>query len=270
MQFLYKLERKFGKYAIPNLMFYLIFGQGIVFFASLINPNLYYAFIFDWASILHGEVWRLITFIFIPTSMEPIWFILMVVIYYSVGNRLESMIGTFNFNFYYFISVLLTVIICAFFGISGNIGTYINMSLWLSLATAMPNMSFYLYMLIPIKAKFLVYLYLAVLAYEVMISAQKFATFSVILASLSGYIIFFVLPLFKDHRSKSKNNLDTSQTTLRTKHRTLDKSPQVIKVAFHKCSVCGKTELDDEDLDFRYCSTCGKEFCEEHLKNHQH
>lgn len=271
MKFLNKLERKFGKYAIPNLMFYLIFGQGIVFFATLINPSLYYNFLFNWDAILSGEIWRLITFIFIPNSMDPLWFILMVIIYYSVGTSLERTLGTFNFNFYYFSSVICTVIVCAIFDMSGNIGTYINTSLWLSLATSMPNMSFYLYFFIPIKAKFLVYLYLILMAADVLMSANKIATLLVIVASLTGYIIFFVIPLLKERKMMGKRTTYVKPASAAPNPNRVErtKAPEVIKVAFHKCSVCGKTELDDEDMEFRYCSKCNKEYCSEHLKNHE-
>ncbi|ONI46187.1 hypothetical protein AN641_02110 [Candidatus Epulonipiscioides gigas] len=268
MQFLDKLERKFGKFAIPNLMLYIIFGQGIVFFATLINPILLNNFSFSWAHILQGQVWRLITFIFIPTSLEPMWFLLMVIIYYSVGSNLERILGTFNFNFYYFISIICTIIICAIFGIQGNIGTYINTSLWLSLATFMPEMSFYLYFIIPLKAKYLVYIYLLFMLWDVIGSSNKIATLLQIIASLAGYIIFFVIPLIRGNKFKIWQHSNNKQ---KSKSRTKsDKVDKVIKVAFHKCTVCGKTELDDEDLDFRYCSTCNKEYCIDHLKFHDH
>ncbi len=275
MNFLDKLERKFGKFAIPNLMLYLMFGQGIVFIASLVNSALLSNFYFSWPRIMQGEIWRLITFIFIPASNSPIWFILLVVIYYSIGSQLERVWGTFHFNFYYFISIISTVIVCIFFGISGNIATYINLSLFLSYATLVPEATFYFYFIIPVKAKYMIYFYVAILALDVI--SYGISRFFLILASLAGYIIFFIIPMMGGKRMRPKrtgsydNAVYHQQNKRKEQMRDVPKGKaQVTKLAFHKCAVCGKTEVDDPDLEFRYCSTCGQEFCTDHLRNHEH
>ncbi|OOO00439.1 MAG: hypothetical protein ATN35_07235 [Epulopiscium sp. Nele67-Bin004] len=281
MNFLNKLEKKFGKFAIPNLMLYIMFGQGIVFFASMFNPLLWYNFVFSWERVMAGEIWRLITFIFIPSSTSPIWFFLWVIIYYSIGSQLERVWGTFNFNFYYFISVISTIFVCCLFGMSGNVGTYINLSLFLSYATLVPEATFYLYFFIPVKAKYLIAFYFVILGMDVL--SYGIPRLFLITASLAGYIIFFVIPFFMGKRMRVKPNgsydnaLHHQQQQRRRQQSgrpagapNQNGGGKAIKVAFHKCHICGKTELDDESLEFRYCSTCNKEYCIDHLKDHPH
>ena len=45
-----------------------------------------------------------------------------------------------------------------------------------------------------------------------------------------------------------------------------------IRLTHHKCAVCGRTEKDDPNLEFRYCSKCegNLEYCMDHLYTHKH
>lgn len=269
MRFLYKLEKKFGKFAIPNLMMYIIFGQAIVFLLSMFNPMFYFNFTFDWNAILNGEVWRLVTFIFIPENLSILWFMITALVYYSIGSNLERTWGTFNFNFYYFISILATIIVAAIFKLSGPIATYVNLSLFLSFATLVPDATFYIYFVIPIKAKYMLIFYFIILGMNIF--SGGLPSFALIAASLLGYFIFFAVPAFKQGRMKQK--AAPGQKNFKDARRQIEKgSKDPIKVAFHKCHVCGKTELDDPEMEFRYCSQCNGhyEYCMDHLKDHTH
>lgn len=270
MNFLYKLEKKFGKFAIPNLMMYILFGQAIVFLiTNLINPALYYNFMFDWSAIMQGEIWRLFTFIFIPDTSSILWFMISVLVYYSIGSNLEHTWGTFNFNFYYFVSVIAAVIVSAIFGIRGAIAMYINLSLFLSFATLVPDATFYLYFIIPIKAKYMLIFYFFIIGMDVVNGGLQ--RFALIAASLLGYFFFFGLPAIK--RAKYKQKAAPAQRNYKQARREIEKgSKDPIKVAFHRCHICGKTELDDPDMEFRYCSKCNGhyEYCMDHLFNHDH
>ena len=112
MRFLKKLERKIGKYAIPNLSLYLVIGYIIGYVLILINDKVH---VMDFLTlnpylILHGQVWRLITWIIIPPSGLSIWTIIMLFFYYSVGTSLERTWGTFLYNVYIFSGIILTII----------------------------------------------------------------------------------------------------------------------------------------------------------------
>lgn len=271
MQWLYKLEKKFGKYAIPNLMLYILSLQAIVFLAvNLLGPNILNALIFDKDLILSGQVWRLITFIFVPDDFNPLWFILMLFIYYSISNQIERIIGSFNFNVFYFSSIIATILVCFIFDIRLlSLAYYINLSLFIAFATLMPNATFYLYFFIPFKAKYLLVFYFVILGMQMLTGGLP--TIALICSSLLGYFIFFGYPALK-HQSLRRKGL-AGQKQFKAAKRELDKEQRApIQVAFHKCHVCGKTELDDPDMEFRYCSKCNGnyEYCMDHLRNHEH
>lgn len=264
-----KIQQKFRKFAIPNLMMYILFGQAIVFFITLFNPSFRYSFIFDWNAILGGEIWRLVTFIFIPDNTNPIWFMISVLVYYSIGSNLERTWGTVNFNFYYFISVIAAIIVSAIFGIKGAIAMYINLSLFLSFATLVPDATFYLYFIIPIKAKYMLILYFIIIGMDIF--RGGFQYFALIAASLLGYFFFFGLPALR--QSKMKHKAAPAQRNFKEARREIEKGSKApIKVAFHRCHVCGKTEVDAPEMEFRYCSKCNGhyEYCMDHLQNHTH
>lgn len=271
MPWLYKLEKKFGKFAIPNLMMYILFGQAFVFLATTMTGNwgIISALMFDRGAILSGQIWRLITFIFIPSTLSSsLMFILLVFIYYSIAQQLESIMGTFAFNVFYFSSIIASIIVSFIFNVSPSVH-YINLSFFIAYATLMPEATFYIYFIIPFKAKYLLVLYFLLIGADLL--GGGFVNFALIIASLLGYIIFFGLPAL--NRRKMRRKGYAGQKQFKTVKRELDyekRSP--IQVAFHKCHVCGKTELDDPDMEFRYCSTCNGnyEYCMDHLKNHEH
>lgn len=276
MNFLYKLERKWGKYAIPNLMRYILFGQTLVFLMTYLfrDYSIYSALLFNKNLILQGQIWRLITFIFIPDTLEPLWFILFILVYSSIASALERYWGSFNFNIYYLTSMLASIIISFIFNITGfPIAYYIHLSLFLSFATLQPDATFMIYFIIPLKAKYLLVFYFIILGVDMLsaLAAGNFATVALMLASFIGYFIFFAIPALKQRkvRGKIKQNQKAFKEIRREQQRE-QRAP--IKVAFHKCTVCGITEIDDPEMEFRYCSKCNgnHEYCMDHLKNHQH
>ena len=59
---------------------------------------------------------------------------------------------------------------------------------------------------------------------------------------------------------------------IRRMHESVTRKDSPVRTARHKCAVCGRTELDAPDLEFRYCSKCAgdHEYCSEHLYTHTH
>ena len=110
MNFLNKMERKIGKYAIPNLMIYLIAAYCIGFVIYTVNPNFMLMLTLSPYHILHGQVWRLITWILMPTDTRVFSLLIMALLYYQLGSALERSWGTFRFNVYIFGGMLFTVI----------------------------------------------------------------------------------------------------------------------------------------------------------------
>ena len=183
MNFLNKMERKIGKYAIPNLMIYLIAAYCIGFVIYTVNPNFMLMLTLSPYHILHGQVWRLFTWIITPPVFGvDIFTIIMLIFYYSLGSLLERTIGTFLYNLYMFSSMLFTMIgimlahiFCTYiirYDYASSTGYfayastyYILMSIFLAIAVCYPDMSVLYAMIIPIKMKYLSILYIVCLLY---------------------------------------------------------------------------------------------------------
>lgn len=271
MKFLRKLERNFGKYAVPNLMYYIIlmYGAGIVI--DLVMPGLYYQYLcLDAAAILRGQVWRLVTFLICPPSSGIFFNLIAMFLYYSLGTTLERVWGTFRFNLYFFSGILFHIIaafvIYFLMGVSVPLTPfYLNNSLFLAFAATFPQMQFYLYGLLPIRAYWLGIFIGAEFLYEFLFGGL--IARSCIGLALLNFVIFFMMT--RNHSKISPREIKRKQ-----KFKSDMKTAQAekIRLTHHKCAVCGRTEKDDPNLEFRYCSKCegNLEYCMDHLYTHKH
>lgn len=291
MNFLNKLERKIGKYAIPNLSKYLILGYILGYMIEFINADLLYYITLNPYLILHGQIWRLVTWIIIPPSgFSIIWTVVMLYFYYSVGNDLERTWGTFYYNVYIFMGMLFTVAgsflimglsyvpalsineAMNYFGtasyfqiISNYFSTYfVNMSIFLGFAITFPEVRVLLMFVIPIKVKWLGIAY-SVLLLGYMISSDIVGKI-VIAASLLNFVVFFLMTRggigrMSPHEVKRRHDFNKEV-----------KRARPMSVAKHKCAVCGRNSEDNPDVEFRFCSKCNGnyEYCQEHLFTHTH
>lgn len=287
MNWMNKLERKFGKYAIPNLMYYIIILYAVGFALNLFAPTLYYQYLsLDAAAIFRGEIWRIATFIIQPPDTNLLFVIFTLYLYYMIGRQLEYVWGTFRFNLYFFTGVLLHVIAAlltfALTGLSLPLGTYyLNMSLFFAYAAIYPNQQFYLFAVLPIKVKYLAWIDAAYFGYSILqaflpayggnplggiiykaIALEAFV-------SLLNFLIFFLS--MRSMRRFGPKEIHRKHVYHREVHagREAQVGPDGAK---HRCAVCGRTELDDENLEFRYCSKCNGnyEYCQDHLFTHEH
>ena len=146
MNFINKLERKFGKYAIHNLMYYIIAIYVLGWIIQLVAPEIYTSYLsLNAEAILHGQVWRIVTFLLNPPSSSPLFMIFALYLYFIIGMNIERAWGAFRFNLYFFVGVLLhviaAIIIYLIFGINLDLGTYyLNLSLFFTFAALYPNM----------------------------------------------------------------------------------------------------------------------------------
>ena len=161
MNWMSKLERRFGKYAIHNLMFYIMILYGVGFVLMNVNPLFYIRYLsLDASQIFKGQVWRLVTFLIYPPDTDILYFIISMFLYYSLGTTLERVWGAFRFNLYFFTGVLghilAALLIYLIFGQVFLLGTaYLNWSLFFAFAATFPDMQFLLFFIIPVKAKWL-------------------------------------------------------------------------------------------------------------------
>ena len=279
MNWLDKLERKLGRYAIPNLTVYLLAGYVIGCGIIYLMPNLIGWLTLEPALILRGQIWRIISWVLIPPTTNPISLLFLVLLYYSLGTALERTWGTFRYNVYIFSGILFTVIVVfilygVFFALYGtevplsSIGlvstNYITMSIFLAFAAIYPDMEVLLYFVLPIKMKWMALVY-AVMALYYFITGGIVSRVA-IAASLLNFVIFFL-------SSRNMRRFGPREQARKAKFRKQSRPHMTYAGgARHRCAVCGRTELDDPNLEFRFCSKCkgNYEFCQDHLFTHEH
>lgn len=259
LKWLNNLERKYGKHAIHGLMKYIVAANLAVFLLSTISPGLEENLMLIPEAVMAGQVWRIFTFILIPPATSAFWILFTLYFYYIIGMGLEQAWGSFKFNIYYLVGMIATIIV-SLVGGSPATGTFINLTLFLAFASIYPNHEVLLFFILPVKMK-----YLAI--FDAVLLAQQFIMGGVgiklmILASLANYFIFFgkdFIELFKTKKKVKKN---------KERFKVIEMKDYVR----HRCTVCGITERDDPNMEFRYCSKCSghKEYCMNHLKNHEH
>lgn len=207
MTFYQKLERRFGKYAVPNLMKYICVIYVVGYLIQMFNPLLYFYYLDLGAeAILHGHIWRIITFIFYPPSTSFLWMIVALFVYYSLGMTLERVWGTFKYNFFYFTGVILLVLAAILIylvtGYSVQLyPTYMTFSIFLAYALTFPETTFLLYFIIPIKAKWLA-IAEVVLYLFYFVALPGLGNKVAILVSLLNVALFFLLT---NQRPKNRN-----------------------------------------------------------------
>ncbi len=260
VQILNTLERKFGRFAIKDLMVYIVGLNALVYVLSIVYPQstAINKLVFDPYLITRGEIWRLFTYIFIPPAASLLWIFFILYFYYMVGVGLEREWGSFRFNLYYFTGMIATAF-AAFIVGQGATALYLNLSLFLAFAYVYPDFEVLLFFIIPVKVKYLAWLNWAFIALAVLTAplAGKVAA----LVSISNYFLFFGNDIVSGIRQNRS-----------VYHRRKRFSPPRQKQTIHRCAVCNMSEKDDPQMDFRYCSTCegDYEYCMNHLKAHEH
>ncbi|WP_122642607.1 rhomboid family intramembrane serine protease [Luxibacter massiliensis] len=271
MNWLNKLERRFGRFAVPNLTMYLIGAYIIGYGIYYLVPNLLLWITLEPGLILRGQVWRLVSWVLIPPSGNIITIIIMLLFYYSLGTALERSWGAFRYNVYIFSGIIFTVIgaFLLYFVAGGFQGIYfstyyINMSIFLAFAASYPDMEILLYFVLPIKIKWMGLVYAAMILYYLVMG--NMGTRVAIVASLFNFILFFFSSRnMKPYTPKERARKAQFKRQSRP-HMTYPGG------ARHRCAVCGRTELDNPALEFRFCSKCkgNYEYCQDHLFTHQH
>ena len=193
-QYLNKIERKCRKIAIPNLMLYIVLGMAVVWIANLIlstnhnnSVNLYELIYFDRYKILHGEVWRVISFVFMPPSTLFILIPIILYFYWFMGSSLEYKWGAFKFNVFYFTGIIGCIAAGFIMGYATN--EYLDLSLFLAFAILFPNEQLLAFFVIPIKAKWLALIDGIILLYDFITGSGTTRIF--IILSIINIIIFF-------------------------------------------------------------------------------
>ena len=283
MKFIDKLERKFGRFGIPNLTIYMIVCYVIGYALMIVNPGILNWLSLEPAYILRGQVWRLVTWVLYPPSTSGVlWFAIAVLFfYYPIGTSLERTIGTFKYTLYILSGVIFTILgaFILYFLLGGNVLVgnvfstyYISLSTFLAYAMCYPDMQVLLMFIIPVKMKWMAIFYVVIVVYEMIqyVMAGAWKLVIPIVASLLNFIIFyFGTKDFSRYNPKEVHRRNEFRRAMEPQGRMKSGSGSVTK---HKCAICGRTELDDPNLEFRFCSRCNGnyEYCQDHLFTHTH
>lgn len=266
---------------IPNLMLYIALGSAVVNILSLIDKTdtLYYILCFSRSAILQGQVWRLITYPLTFSGGNILITAIALICYYSLGRAMENLWGTLRFNLFYFTGVVLMDIYCMIFGGMADV-SYLNMSLFLAYATLYPDAQFLFLYIIPVKARIFALIDLALVLFNLLFYPFPYNLFPVI--ALANYFLFFgkdVANVFPVSWQLNARRLFKKKTAKKTgtipfpsagSYEATTAKPQAPYT--HRCTVCGRTDASDPDLEFRYCSRCNGYhcYCQDHINDHTH
>ena len=261
--------RKHPNFGIPNLMKYICIGNVAFWLIGAVNPVLMSYLTFNPAAILHGQVWRLVTFAMYPPSSGVLTFIV-IYFYYLIGSTLERQWGSAQFTVYFIGGIVLTVlygfIVYFIFGTNFILNAqYVYLSMFFSFAVLFPDMQVLLFFIIPIKIKYLAWL--DGLLFVVELFSSPFPVNLLPVVAVLNFLIFCggdLLSALPKRPSAQTINFRKASAKIRKEQQS--------NLYTHKCAVCGKTDADYPNIEFRYCSKCQGYhcFCQEHIYNHIH
>ncbi|MCM1536552.1 MAG: hypothetical protein NC126_11590 [Clostridium sp.] len=286
-----KFEKKFGKYAIPNLTVILLLCYGVGYCIELFANDLLPYLTLNPCLILKGQIWRLVTWLLIPPSGFDIFTLIMLLFYYNIGTALERTWGTYKYNVYLFSGMFLTVaasFLCmGFLYLMANgegtfllyngfpvtveqlfqIGafafstSYISLSIYLAFAATYPNMQVLLMFVVPVKMKWMGILDVILMVYS-LFAGNIFTKFAVG-AALINVGLFYLINI---------KGLQYSPKQIKRRTQFKQDIKRNSGVTKHKCAICGRTDEDGDNMEFRFCSKCNGnyEYCRNHLFTHEH
>ena len=259
-------------FGIPRLMLYLIIGNALVYLFTMMDRTGMLAWYLCLAPdrLLKGEIWRLVTFVFVPNIGRLIFLVIELYFYYLIGSTLERAWGVGKFTVYYLCGMAITVV----YGILASLitgrslaltGSYLSLSMFFVYATLWPDNQVLLFFFIPVKVKWLAWFEAAVFLLT-MITGRTLLP----LVGLANYFLFCGTSLLASLKFFRMRNRSQARQFRRNVKRA--ENGQDGRTYTRKCAVCGRTDTDYPELEFRYCSQCvGYHcFCADHIHSHVH
>jgi hypothetical protein len=261
-----RFERSIGRFAIPNLILYVVGGMGMAWMLSMTRPEILLYLQLDMDAVRAGQIWRLVSFLFIPIQASswiplPPWALMLLALYFTwwVGSSLEQHWGTFKFNAYYAVGMLGAIVVALFAGPQSNI--WLNASLFLAFATTFPDVQVLFMFILPVRVKWLGMLAALFIGYAFL--QGGWGTRASILTSLGNYLLFFWghwAYVFKERNTIVRQRAKREQF----------KEGELV-FGQRVCAICGKRESDGADIRVCSCDKCGgkpRTLCLEHARNH--
>jgi membrane associated rhomboid family serine protease len=252
MTWLDKLERRFGFLGIPGLIRIVIGFTLLVFLLVYLNRGFELFLALDPVLIRRGQVWRLVTYIFLPQTLSPLWLLLALWFLWFIGEGLERAWGAFRLTLYFVVGMIGTTAAAFFFGSNFSNGMLIA-SLFFAFARFYPDEVIYILFILPVKIKWLAWVFAAFLLVGFVLGTNSYR--AALVAAFANYFIFFGPEII--HQARHRQDVSTRRRRFEMASRAADD-------ALHRCAVCGATESTDPNLDFRVARD-GEEYCMAHL-----
>jgi hypothetical protein len=252
------LEKRIRPIAIPHLTRIIIAGQVACFLTAKVNPQAAFRAALIPRLVLDGEYWRVFSFPFHSFAENPFWFLIGMWALHFIGSTLEALWGPARYNLYLLIGYLTTVGAGFIYPDQLVSNMFIMTSIFLAFAVYFPDIQFRIFLIVPVKAKWCAAVTLAILSLSFITGDAQ--TRVSIAAGMSNFLLFFGGTMIQRMRQTQRMTQDKA-----LRHRDSQR-------AFHECTMCGRTEKTNPDLEFRYCSQCAENpcYCEDHIGEHPH
>lgn len=259
MSWLNFLERRFGTWAIPGLIRVIVAFNAFVFLMSKIQPEFINLLTLRPERVMAGEVWRLVSYIFIPQvdpsgMLSPLTTFLYLYFLWIMGEGLEQAWGNFRLNVFYLFGMIGTTVAVLLLGARDATGVWLNLSLFFAFSTLFPNFEILLFFLIPVRIKWLALLSFAGTLLEFL--GGSLSTKAAIVIALANYIVFFGPAWVRQWREEGRTIKRRQQFQIAQKEEEEE--------TLHRCKVCGSTEISSPEKEFRVAAD-GEEYCTTHL-----
>lgn len=266
--FLNRWNRFSERCAIPGLIRYVALFNALVFILHLLTPGFISVLELDPALVLQGQIWRLVTWIFIPETLSPFWIFFALLFLLYLGDGLETAIGSAKLTLFYLCGVLLCTLVSFVFGLSGSgaslgrANTFLNLSLLLAYATVYPDFKVLVFFVIPVRIA-----WLALFSAAIMILGslgQPPVVAATLGAAFLNYFLFFSTELRAHLDVLKAGAARFSGPPRRSPSKTKVPTQELTTETLHRCGECGRTEVSNPELEFRVASN-GTDYCLEHL-----
>ena len=268
-------------FGIPNLMLYIAVGQIIVWVLGSLFPSVFYLLTLYAPLVLRGQIWRLVTFVLIPNSDNPFYLLLGCYFYFWIGQMLEREWGTAKFNLFYLCGVALTAVYGMAAGLLTNYGYvlsfasiyYVNLSIFLIIATYYGEMQVLLFFVVPVKMKWMAIVDVVLVLLDA-VPWFRVGLWVMGLAFVPSIVNYFIFtwPVWSMKLGIVKRQADPQGINFKRARRQAERKAKEPGGYLHKCAVCGVTDAIEPDMEFRYCSKCDGYhcYCSNHINNHIH
>lgn len=258
MRLLDRLQRRYGRYAVPNLTLVIVMGQTLAYIVMQTERDLVQRMLFIPKLVMEGEYWRIGSFIFVPPVTNIFFFFIAMMVFHMMGSALEHSWGTFKYNMFLLVGYIATVAVAFIYPDQIATNAFIGTAVFLAFAWLYPDYVFYLFFILPVKVKWLALLTWIGLIYALIVGDMSTRLF--VLSGIANFLLFFGEDIYLRVRNRGRR--------MQQKARAASEAAK----PRHECAVCGATDKTDPTLEFRYCSKCEGApcYCENHIQDHAH